>query len=61
MRQLFLTFPIRNSLRTELSWTHYRSLLRLENPEAREWYIKEAVSQNWSARALQRQISMLYY
>ena len=38
MRQFYLAFPIRNALRTELSWTHYRSLLRIENPKAREWY-----------------------
>lgn len=39
MRQFYLAFPIRNALRTELSWTHYRSLLRIENPKACEWYL----------------------
>ena len=61
MRAFYQTFPIRNALRTELSWTHYRSLLRIDNPSAREWYLHEAISQNWSARALDRQISKLYY
>ena len=61
MRAFYQTFPIRDALRTELSWTHYRSLLRVENPSAREWYLQEAISQNWSARALDRQISKLYY
>ncbi|AFU19806.1 PDDEXK nuclease domain-containing protein [Actinobacillus suis] len=61
MRSFYLTFPIRNALRTELSWTHYRSLMRIENPQARDWYIKEAIENNWSARALDRQISVLYY
>ncbi|QLB13599.1 putative nuclease of restriction endonuclease-like (RecB) superfamily [Bisgaardia hudsonensis] len=61
MRQFYLAFPIRNALRTELSWTHYRSLIRIENPQAREWYLKEALEQNWSSRALDRQISVLYY
>ncbi|MCC4264755.1 PDDEXK nuclease domain-containing protein [Oceanimonas baumannii] len=42
MRQFYLTFPIRNALRTELSWTHYRTLLRLENSSARSWYAQEA-------------------
>ncbi|OAQ13736.1 hypothetical protein F480_04720 [Bibersteinia trehalosi Y31] len=61
MRQFYLAFPIRNALRTELSWTHYRSLIRIENPQAREWYLKESIENNWSARALDRQISVLYY
>jgi len=61
MRGFYLAFPIRDALRPELSWTHYRVLLRVENPSAREWYLREAVSQNWSSRALERQIGVLYY
>ncbi len=61
MRQFFQCFPIRNAVRTELSWTHYRILLRVDNPSARDWYLREAISQNWSSRALDRQISVLYY
>lgn len=61
MRAFYQTFPIRDALRTELSWTHYRSLMRIDNPSARDWYQKEAISHNWSARALDRQISKLYY
>lgn len=61
MRAFYLAFPIRNALRTELSWTHYRSLIRIENPQAREWYLQESIENNWSARALDRQISVLYY
>lgn len=61
MRSFFQTFPIRNALRTELTWTHYRCLLRIENSSAREWYLQEAIMQSWSARALDRQISKLYY
>jgi len=49
------------SIRPELSWTHYRLLLGVENPRAREWYMEEAVSQHWSTRQLERQISVLYY
>lgn len=48
-------------MRTELSWTHYRTLLRVENAQARDWYLQEAINQSWSARALERQISTLYY
>lgn len=61
MRRFYLAFPIRDAVRLELGWTHYRSLLRIENPAAREWYLREAISQNWSSRALERQISVLYY
>ena len=53
--------PIRHALRGELTWTHYRRLLRVEKPEAREWYMNEAAEQNWSTRALERQINSLYY
>ncbi|MEX5486047.1 DUF1016 N-terminal domain-containing protein [Proteus mirabilis] len=41
--------------------THYRTLLKLKNELARQWYIDEAITQSWSARALERQISTLYY
>jgi len=61
MRLFFQYFPIRNAVRTELSWTHYRTLLRVENPVARDWYLREAISRNWSSRALDRQIGVLYY
>lgn len=61
MRQFYQTFPIQDSVSLELSWTHYRVLMRIENQSAREWYIKETIENNWSARALERQISVLYY
>ncbi len=61
MRQFYLTFPIWNSVSTKLSWTHYRVIIRIENQNAREWYIKETIENNWSTRALERQISVLYY
>ncbi|MBC3879713.1 DUF1016 domain-containing protein [Undibacterium sp. FT79W] len=61
MRAFFQAFPIRNALRTELSWTHYRCLIRIDNSSAREWYAQEAITQGWSARALERQIAVLYY
>lgn len=61
MRQFFQSFPIRDALSLELSWTHYRSLIRIDNPQARDWYAKEAAEQGWSVRALDRQISTLYF
>ena len=44
-----------------LSWTHYRILLQVNDDNAREWYESEAISQSWSARTLQRNISSQYY
>jgi predicted nuclease of restriction endonuclease-like (RecB) superfamily len=61
MRQLYLTFPIRETLSPKLSWSHYCKVMRIENPKARDWYIAESVANNWSVRALDRQISALYY
>lgn len=61
MRQLYLTFPIRYALRSELSWTHYRSLMRVENKKAREFYLEEAINSNWSTRQLDRQINSYFY
>ena len=61
MRQFYLCFPIRDAVRRELSWTHYRALIRIDNPKARDWYATEAAEQGWSVRALDRQIATLYY
>jgi predicted nuclease of restriction endonuclease-like (RecB) superfamily len=61
IRQFFAAFPIRDSLRPELSWTHYRTLIRVEKEVARLYYLHEAADQNWSVRALERQINSLYY
>ena len=44
-----------------LSWSHYRTLLQVKDPEARDWYEKEAAEQAWSVRTLQRNISSQYY
>ena len=61
MRLFYQAFPKCDALRHELSWTHYRLLLRVENLDARDWYMNEAVAENWSSRELERQISVLYY
>lgn len=61
MRLFYVKFPIRYAVRTELSWTHYRTLIRIENEQARQWYLNESIEQAWSARALERQIGVLYY
>jgi predicted nuclease of restriction endonuclease-like (RecB) superfamily len=61
MRLFYQAFPNCDALRHELSWTHYRLLLRVDTPEARWWYMQETAEQNWSTRVLERQISTLYY
>ena len=61
MRQFYLVFPIRDALRSELSWTHYRRLMRVEDDRARAWYMNEAADEHWSSRQLDRQVSTLYY
>ena len=61
MRAFFLAFPIRQTLSAELSWSHYCKLITIESDLARAWYMKEAAEQNWSVRALERQVGTLYY
>lgn len=54
-------FEIPYALRRELSWTHYRLLLSVENEAARTWYMNEAAESNWSTRTLERQINTFTY
>ncbi len=61
MRLFYQAFPKCDALRHELSWTHYRTLLRVESEAARLWYMNETATQNWTTRALERQIGTLYY
>lgn len=63
-RQFYLTYPdIKNcyALRSKLSWTHHRLIMRVENEEARLYYIKECEAQSWSTRVLERNINSQYY
>lgn len=58
-RQFYLTFPDAGklySLRRELSWTHWRLIMRVEDPRARDYYIEETARQQWSSRVLERAI-----
>ena len=61
IRQFYLVFPKWDALRPELTWTHYRLLIRVQNEQARLWYMNEAAEQTWTSRQLDRQISVLYY
>jgi len=60
-RQFYRTFPITNTLYSQLSWSQYKLLIRLDSQEQREFYIAETVKNNWTVRQLERQIySNLY-
>ena len=61
MRQFYSTFSIRDTLCPELSWSHYRLLMRVQDEKARNFYTEEAVKSGWSVRQLQRQINTMYY
>lgn len=64
-RQFYLTYPSFDEFSTHcvgnLSWTHVRLIMRLENEDERNYYLQEASSQNWSSRLLERNIKSGYY
>ncbi|MDR1286300.1 MAG: PDDEXK nuclease domain-containing protein [Treponema sp.] len=61
MRQFYQTFPIRAAVRHELSWTHYRLLMKIDESSRREFYLNECAECRWSSRQLERQITTFYY
>jgi len=61
MRQFYAAFPIGHALRDQLSWTHYRLLMKVGNEVEREFYLNECIECNWSSRQLERQITTFYY
>ena len=52
MRKFYQTYPILDALRRELSWTHYRLLIRIKQPAARGFYEQECLAGKWSIREL---------
>lgn len=60
-RQFYLAFPITNALRSQLNWTQYRLLTRIQDKDKQSYYIEEACKNNWSARQLERQINSQLY
>jgi len=63
-RQFYLTYPdveICYALRSNLTWTHHRLIMRVENSEARDYYLKECADQQWSTRVLERNINTFSY
>ena len=61
MRQFYLSFPNWNTVCSELSWSHYRTLIKIEEQHIREFYMEEAIKGNWSVRQLERQIATCSY
>lgn len=61
MRQFYLVFPNYHTLCDKLSWSHYRVLLKVSNPKAREYYAEEAALAPWSVRELERQVYTQFY
>lgn len=61
MKQFYFAFPKVNALRSELTWTHYRLLLKVQNEKARIFYLNEAVENQWSTRTLERNVNSFYY
>ncbi|KGQ49955.1 hypothetical protein JL04_04530 [Gallibacterium anatis] len=60
-RQFYRTFPIASALRTQLNWTQYKSLISINDPDKREFYIAESIKNHWSSRQLERQINSNLY
>lgn len=61
MRQFYVAFPIANTLCSQLSWSHYRLLMRVNDIDARNYYEKECAADGWSVRELERQITTFAY
>jgi predicted nuclease of restriction endonuclease-like (RecB) superfamily len=61
MRQFYRSFPIANTLYSQLSWSQYKLLIRIESEDKRDFYIAEAVKNNWTVRQLERQIDSSLY
>jgi len=61
IRQFYRLFEKSHALRDELSWTHYRLLLKVEEEQSRQFYVEETIASHWNTRTLERQINSLYY
>ncbi len=61
MRQFYRAYPNRYTLCSELSWSHYRVLMRISDEKRREWYTDECAKSGWSVRQLERQINTMFY
>lgn len=60
-RVFYRLFPIAHTLCAQLAWSHYRLLIRVDNQDKRDFYITEAIKNNWVVRQLERQINSQLY
>ena len=61
MRGFYLQFPMLERLRQELTWTHYRALVKINDTEKRAFYIDEAIKNAWAVKQMERQINSQLY
>jgi len=61
MRKFYLVYPIWKTLSSKLTWSHYLELIKIEEDNKRDFYLKESINSRWSVRELQRQIASLLY
>lgn len=61
MRQFYMCFPIRSTISSELSISHYYELIRIKEKSKRDFYMSECINSNWDVKELQRQRTTLLY
>ena len=61
MRKFYCLFPIATTVSSQLSWSHYLELIKIEEEPKRNFYLKECINSRWSVRELQRQKNSLLY
>ena len=61
VRQFYRAFPIANDIRSQLNWTQYRKLTRIEDIDKKTFYIAESIKNHWTAEQMERQINSLLY
>ena len=61
MRKFYICFPIATTVSSQLSWSHYLELIKIEEEPKRKFYLNECINSKWSVRELQRQRDSLFY
>lgn len=61
MRKLYLYYPKRTTMLSQLSWSHYLELIKIDDKSKRDFYMHECINSNWNVRELQRQRTTLLY
>lgn len=61
MKKFYLTYRGGSTLWNQLSWSHNRLIMNIDNENKRNFYLEETIKSNWSVRQLERQINSFYY